>query len=265
MLSVLKIGGSVLRDDESYRSAAHYLRVRITTRPDERLVVIVSARHGVTDELLDAARRAGGEPNPDPVALDLLWSTGEIASVATLALALHREHVHAIPLNVHQTGLHVDEGPLRAGVANVRPLRLLAAIASAPIVVVPGFLGISAGGGIASLGRGGSDLTAVLLAIALGAEGCELVKDVAGYFTADPHVDPFAHHIHTLPIDRAMAMAAEGCDLVQPAALDAACSADLPITVRSLDPAAPVTYVQPRSAAHGICHEDDPRRAAVGA
>lgn len=263
MLSVLKIGGSVLRDDEAYRSAARYLRERIAAHPDERLVVIVSARHGVTDELLDAARRAAGDP--DPVALDLLWSTGEIASVATLALHLHREDVRAIPLNVHQTGLHVGDGPLRAGVATVHPLRLLAAIAGAPVVIVPGFLGVSAGGAIASLGRGGSDLTAVLLAIALGADGCELVKDVAGYFTADPHIDPLAHHIHTLPIDRAIAMAAEGCDLVQAAALEAARSAVLPITVRSLDPAAPVTYVQPRSAAHGICHEDDPRRAAVGA
>jgi len=263
MLSVLKIGGSVLRDDEGYRSAARYLRERLAARPDERLVVIVSARHGLTDELLDAARRAAVDP--DPVALDLLWSTGEIASVAMLALNLQREHVRAIALNVHQTGLHVGEGPLRAGVATVRPLRLLAASASAPVVIVPGFLGVSAGGGIASLGRGGSDLTAVLLAIALGADGCELVKDVAGYFTADPHVDPLAHHIHTLPIDRAIAMAAEGCDLVQAAALDAARDAVLPVTVRSLDPAAPVTYVQPRSATDGICHEDDPRRAAVGA
>ncbi|HTL45361.1 MAG TPA: hypothetical protein VL262_13550 [Vicinamibacterales bacterium] len=263
MLSVLKIGGSVLRDDAAYRVAARYLRDRIAARPDERLVVIVSARHGVTDELLETATRAAGDP--DPVALDLLWSTGEIASAAMLALHLHRENVRAIPLNVHQTGLHVGDGPPGAGAATVRPLRLRAAIARAPVVIVPGFLGVSAGGAVASLGRGGSDLTAVLLAIALGADGCELVKDVAGYFTADPHVDPLAHHIHTLAIDRAVVMAAEGCDLVQAAALDAARTAFLPITVRSLDPAAPVTYVQPRSAAHGICHEDDPRRAALGA
>jgi aspartate kinase len=263
MLSVLKIGGSVLRDDRAYRLAAGYLRDRIAARPDERLVVIVSARQGLTDELLETARAAAGDP--ETLALDLLWSTGEIASVAMLALHLHREHVRAIPLNVHQTGLHVGDGPPGAGAAAVRPLRLRAAIASAPVVIVPGFLGVSAGGTIVALGRGGSDLTAVLLAIALGADGCELVKDVAGYFTADPHVDPLARHIHTLPIDRAVAMAAEGCDLVQAAALAAARNALLPITVRSLDPSAPVSYVQPRSTAHGICHENDPRRAAVGA
>jgi aspartate kinase len=263
MLTVLKIGGSVLRNDESYARVAAYLRDRTTAHPSERLVVIVSARHGVTDQLLESARGAAGEP--DPIALDLLWSTGEIASVALLALHLQRETVRAIPFNVHQTGLHVCDGAARAGVATVRPLRLLAAIASAQAVVVPGFLAVGAGGTIASLGRGGSDLTAVLLAIALRADGCELVKDVAGYFTADPHVDPDAHHINTLPIDRAIAMAAEGCDLVQAAALDAACSASLPITVRCLDAAAPITCVQPRSAVHGVCYEDDSRRSAVGA
>ena len=263
MLSVLKIGGSVLRDDASYASVARYLRQRIASDPAERLVVIVSARHGVTDELLETARRAAGEP--DPVALDLLWSTGETASVAMLALLLQREGVRAAPFNVHQTGLHVGDGPLRAGVAAVRPLRLLAAVASARVVVVPGFLAVGAGGVITSLGRGGSDLTAVLLAIGLGAGACELVKDVAGYFTADPHVDPDARHLQTLSVDRALAMAGEGCDLVQAAALEAARDAGLPITVRSLDPAAPVTCVQPRSAAHGIRHEDNPRRAAVGA
>ena len=263
MLSVLKIGGSVLRDDACYGAVARYLRQRLVGNPDDRLVVIVSARYGVTDELLAAAQRAAGDP--DPVALDLLWSTGEVASVATLALHLQREQVRAVPFNVHQTGLHVGETPSRAGVAAVRPLRLLAALASAPVIVVPGFLAVGAGGTIASLGRGGSDLTAVLLAIALEADGCELVKDVAGYFTSDPHVDPNAHHIQTLTIDRAIAMAAEGCDLVQAAALDAARSASLPITVRCLDGAAPVTYVQPRSAAHGVRHQDDSRRAAVGA
>jgi aspartate kinase len=263
MLSVLKIGGSVLRDDASYAAVARYLRERIAAAPEERLVVIVSARHGLTDELLDAARRAAGDP--DPIALDLLWSTGEIASVATLALHLQRERVRAVPFNVHQTGLHVGEPPFRAGVAAVRPLRLLAATANAPVVIVPGFLAVGPGGTIASLGRGGSDLTAVLLAIGLEAARCELVKDVAGYFSADPHVDPEARHIQSLSIDRAIAMAAGGCDLVQAAALEAARSASLPITVRCLDGAAPVTYVQPRSSAHGVRHENDSRRATVGA
>ena len=107
----------------------------------------------------------------------------------------------------------------------MRPLRLLAALAASRIVIVPGFLGVSAGGTITSLGRGGSDLTAVLLAIAVRADACELVKDVPGYFTADPHRDAAARQIHDLPIDDALRMADAGCDLVQRAALAAAAQA----------------------------------------
>jgi aspartate kinase len=152
----------------------------------------------------------------------------------------------------------------------VRPLRLLAALAASRIVIVPGFLGVSAGGTITSLGRGGSDLTAVLLAIAVRADACELIKDVPGYFTADPHRDAAARQIHDLPIDEALRMAATGCDLVQRAALAAAAQADLHLIIRSMDAAAPVTHVyssrrKDRSQHHGVRHQDDSRRAAVGA
>ena len=263
MLSVLKLGGSVLRDDESYAAAARFLHERLATNQDERLVVIVSAQHGETDRLLAEAQRLAGEPAAQ--SLDLLWSTGELRSVALLALHLQRIGVAAVPFNVHQTGLVAD----RATGTTVRPLRLLAALGSARIVIVPGFLGVSAGGTITSLGRGGSDLTAVLLAAAIRADACELVKDVPGYFTSDPHRDDRARPIQHLSIDDALAMADRGCDLVQRAALVAAGAAALPLVVRSMDAAAPVTHLQicrkDRSQHHGIRHEDDSRRAAVGA
>jgi aspartate kinase len=262
MLSVLKIGGSVLRDDASFAEVAAFLHDRLAREASQRLVVIVSARHGVTDALL--AEAVAIAPQPDAAALDLLWSTGETASVARLVLHLQARGTAAAAFNVHQTGLHVVDGAA-AGVTAVRPLRLLAALGQSRVVVVPGFLGVTAGGGIATLGRGGSDLTAVLLAIALGADGCELVKDVAGYYTADPHADPSARQLRALSIDEAIEMAAAGCDLVQPAALSAARDAHLPLTVRCLDAASPVTCVHPRSHAHGIRHEDDSRRPAVGA
>lgn len=258
MLSVLKIGGSVLRDDASYAATAAFLRERLDSRADERLVVIVSARHGSTDALLAEAEAIAPQPGQD--ALDLLWSTGELRSVALLALHLQRLGVAAVPFNVHQTGLVAD----RAAGTTVRPLRLLAALAASRIVIVPGFLGVSAGGTITSLGRGGSDLTAVLLAAAVRADGCELIKDVPGYFTADPHRHTQAQPIHDLGIDDALRMADEGCDLVQRAALVAAAQAALRLTIRSMDAAAPVTHVQTRSH-HGVRHEDHSRRAAVRA
>ena len=264
-LSVLKLGGSVLRDDASYARAAGFLRDRLAANPDEKLVVIVSAEHGTTDALLAQAEAIAHEPSPD--ALDLLWSTGELRSVALLVLHLQRLGTQAIPFNVHQTGLSAcpeqRRGSDRASATTVRPLRLLAALGTARLVVVPGFLGVSAGGTITSLGRGGSDLTAVLLASAVRADRCELIKDVPGYFTADPHRDARAQPIHHLSIDEALIMADGGCDLVQRAALVAAAHAGLPVIIRSMVAAAPVTHL--RSQHHGIRHQDDSRRAAVGA
>ncbi len=287
MLSVLKIGGSILRRSGDYAIVARFLADRLAQRPAERLVVIVSAQYGVTDGLLAEATEilATDEHRSMPAtdehrstlatdqhrsiplpadALDLLWSTGEIRSVALLALHLERLGVRPAALNVHQAGLTAFDGAA-AGVVDVRPLHLLSALGRARIAIVPGFFAVRPGGAIASLGRGGSDLTAVLLASALRAEACELVKDVPGYFTADPHVHADAVPIHQLAIDDALAMAANGCDLVQPAALVAARDAALTIVVRSLDSSAHVTFLLPRSAAHGVRNEDDSRRAAVGA
>jgi len=258
MLSVLKIGGSVLRDDESYGAAARFLQTRLALNQDERLVVIVSAKMGTTDDLLAEAQIVANEPSQD--ALDLLWSTGELRSVALLALHLQKLGVSAVPFNVHQTGLVAD----RLNGTTVRPMRLLAALAHARIVIVPGFLGVSPGGTITSLGRGGSDLTAVLLATAIRADACELIKDVPGYYTADPHRDPTARQIHDLRAEDALRMADEGCDLVQRAALVAAASGGLHIVIRSMDAAAPVTHVHSRSG-HGVLDEDDSRRTAVRA
>lgn len=278
MLSVLKLGGSVLRDDASYAAAARSLHDRLALRLEEWLVIIVSAPYGMTDALLKEATgivcgsperegrreppRSGGPGAPDNVALDLLWSTGELRSVAILALHLQRIGVSAAPFNVHQTGLVAE----RAGGTTVRPLHLLATLAHARVVIVPGFLGVNAGGAVTSLGRGGSDLTAVLLATALRADVCELIKDVPGYFTADPHTRSDARPIHDLCVEEALRMADEGCELVQRAALTAASAAALPLVIRSLDPAAPVTTVHSRSRnSHGVRHQDDSRRAAVRA
>lgn len=265
MLSVLKVGGSVLRDDATYAATARFLKDRLAERADEQLVVIVSAQYGATDELLAEAESITDAPADH--ALDLLWSTGELRSVARLALHLQRIGVSAIPFNVHQTGLVAD----RTTGTTVRPLRLLAALAASRIVIVPGFLGVSAGGTITSLGRGGSDLTAVLLATAVRADACELIKDVPGYFTADPHRDADARPIHDLSIDDALRMADGGCDLVQRAALAAAAHAGLHLAIRSMDAAAPITHVhasptrKDRSKQYGVRHQDDSRRAAIRA
>jgi aspartate kinase len=264
-LSVVKIGGSILRDAEAYAIAAGFLARRLNGKagrqscaPRERLVAIVSAQYGVTDALLAEAQSI--TPGPSSEALDLLWSTGELRSVALLALQLQRHGIDAAPLNVHQTGLVAEAA---AGVV-VRPLHLQTALTHRSVVVVPGFLGVDASGAVRSLGRGGSDLTAVLLAAAIGADRCELVKDVPGYHTSDPNLDPGAQPIRALSTDEALRMAEAGCDLVQRAALVAAAEANLPLIIRSIDDAAPYSFVLPRSQ-YGVLNQDDSRRPAVGA
>jgi aspartate kinase len=226
---VVKIGGSVLSGSAAFRRAAAAVARRLEDRPGERLLVVVSAESGTTDALL--AEACDIADDPDPAALDLLWSTGELRSAALLALHLQALGVDATAANVHQTGL-IEASP--AGGARLRPLRLRLLVALHEVVVAPGFLARGERDAVVSLGRGGSDLTAVLLAAGLGAARCELAKDVAGYFSADPHEDPDAERLVRIDYARAIAMARAGCELVQLAALEAARDAGLEVVVGEL-------------------------------
>jgi homoserine dehydrogenase len=136
---------------------------------------------------------------------------------------------------VHQTGVTEPDAAAGTGPVAIRSLRLLAALARHDVVVAPGFLARGDADAVVSLGRGGSDLTAVLLAAGLGARRCELVKDVPGYFSADPNADASAAHLPALDFARALAMADAGCDLVQRQALEAARDRRLPIVVRAIE------------------------------
>lgn len=222
-ITVLKLGGSVLVDLDSYRSYARQLGDRVRRESGSRLVVVVSARHGETDELLALATSLSEVP--DPAALDLLWSTGEIRSAATLALCLHACGIRAEALDVHQTGVR------SFGRLDVDPAPLRRALAKNEIIIVPGFLASGPEDAVVTLGRGGSDLSAVAIAAALGASRCELLKDVPGYFTADPNLHAHAEHLAAIEYDRALQMAHDGCDLVQVAALDAARRAGLNLVI----------------------------------
>ena len=231
-LVVIKIGGSVLTGTPAYRRAAGFLAARLASEPGTRIVAVVSAEIGVTDALLATAH--GLVESPDPATLDLLWSTGELRSAALLAFALQALGVNAAAVNVHQAGLvKADEGGAPGG-ARVRALRLLASTAQHDVVVAPGFLARGAGDAVVSLGRGGSDLTAVLLAAGLGAAGCELLKDVPGYFTADPKRDPEARPLPRLSYARALEMADAGCELVQRHALQAASDHAVPLVITAI-------------------------------
>jgi aspartate kinase len=243
-VAVIKLGGSILKNTRAYRKAARFVRNRYNAAPNERLVIVVSAQEGVTDRLAAIAVRIVAQPAS--AALDLLWSTGELRSVALLALELQALGVSAAAANIHEAGLASSGGsdPDSPG-RRVRPnpRRLFSLLAAHPVAVVPGFFATDSTGAVVSLGRGGSDLTAVLLAQGLAASRCELVKDVPGYFTSDPHRDPCARHIPALTFAQALAFAREGCDLVQRQAIEAAARCNLPLVIRSLDEGAPLSWV----------------------
>jgi len=234
---VIKLGGSILVRMKAYKRAAKFLSNRLRTNPDERLVVVVSAQEGTTDKLERAARKIVSKPHS--AALDLLWSTGEIRSVAILALELQALGVQTTPLNIHQAGLSVskDESEnIHSGrTAQRNAEKFFKVLEKYPIAIVPGFFATDSDGAIASLGRGGSDLTAVLLAAALQACRCELIKDVPGYFTSDPHRRADARHVPKLTFEEALEFADSGCDLVQRKAIEAAQRSGLPLIVRSLN------------------------------
>jgi len=236
---VVKLGGSVLTDDHAFARAARCLRDRQHHAPDERYVAVVSAQEGWTDALERAA--FGITEAPSTRSLDLLWSTGEIRSVALLTLHLETLGVRAAGLNVGEAGLRQHNGP--GSRVTIDGRRLRASLAENQIVVVPGFLATNAYGTIVTLGRGGSDLSAVLLAEGLEAARCELVKDVPGYFSADPNHDASARHLPALTFAEALDLADHGCDLVQRQAIETAARAGLPLVIRSLDGSPLITVV----------------------
>lgn len=234
-VAVIKIGGSILTNVRAYRRAAEFVCSRHLNKPEERLVVVVSAQEGTTDSLEELATKI--VPSPKSAALDLLWSTGELRSVALLTLHLQALGVQATGLNIHEAGLIVpgNRAETSAGSVRLDPARLSAVLENHTVAVVPGFFATNGLHSVVSLGRGGSDLTAVLLAAGLGATCCELIKDVPGYFTSDPHKNANALPIPFLTFDHALELAEEGCDLVQCKAIEAAARYNLPLVVRSLN------------------------------
>jgi len=244
-VAVIKIGGSILTSAKAYRRAALFVCNRRRAAPWENLVVVVSAQEGATDRLERAAREIVREP--DARALDLLWATGELRSVALLALHLQALGVSAAALDAHEAGLQVSavsDGPVReSGRVSLHARWIRTALTEHPVAVVPEFFATDAAGTILSLGRGGSDLTAVLLAEGIEACRCELLKDVPGYFSSDPHRDPAARHLPSLTFEEALALADGGCDLVQRNAIEVAARCELPLVARSLEEPAPVSRI----------------------
>src|SRR5688500_1007731 len=182
---VAKYGGSSLATPEHIARVA--ARIAAETAAGARPVVVVSAMGDTTDDLIELANRVA--TRPDPRELDLLMATGELVSAALLVMALHERGVPAISLSGPQAGITTDGAYGRARITGVEPVRIREELEAGRAVVVAGFQGAT-GNEVATLGRGGSDTSAVALAITLSATRCDIYTDVDGVYTADPRLVP---------------------------------------------------------------------------
>ncbi len=215
---VQKYGGSSVADVEKLGLVAD--RVVAARRAGHDVVVVVSAMGKTTDGLLELARRAvssaGAAASTDPPRreLDMLVSTGERVSMALLSIAIHARGHDAISFTGSQSGILTNDRHFDARIIEVRPFRIQDELARGRIVIVAGYQGMSYRREITTLGRGGSDTTAVALAAALGAERCEIYSDVDGVYTADPRVVPEAKHLPELDLAVLAEMAEAGAKVL---------------------------------------------------
>src|SRR5215203_4282354 len=191
---VQKYGGSSVRDAERIRAVAE--RVARSRSQANGVVAVVSAMGKTTDELIALARSVS--PEPEPRELDLLLSTGETVSATLLAMALRALDCAAVSLTGTQAGIRTNNWFSRARITAIHPDRLQRELAEGRVAIVTGFQGVTDEADITTLGRGGSDTTAVAIACALQAEACEIYTDVQGIYTADPRVVADARCLPTI-------------------------------------------------------------------
>ncbi|MCM8772291.1 MAG: aspartate kinase [Candidatus Omnitrophica bacterium] len=228
-LIVQKYGGSSVADIEKIKYVAK--KIVETKRKGNKVVVVVSAMGKTTDNLISLAKQI--MPNPPEKELDLLLSTGEIVSVALLCMAIELYGEQAEGFPGYLAGIKTDAFYTKARIQKIEPSKILEEIEKDKIVVVAGFQGISPENSITTLGRGGSDLTAIALAGAIKADKCEIYTDVEGVFTADPNKVPNAKLISIISYDELLEMASSGAKVMQSRAVEFAKKYKIPFIVKS--------------------------------
>jgi aspartate kinase len=229
-LIVQKFGGSSVADAEGMKRVA--ARIVATKKAGHQVVVVVSAMGDTTDELIELANAV--TPIPQGRELDMLLTAGERISMAVLAMAIHNLGFEALSFTGSQAGVITDSVHGKARIIDVTPGRIREAIDGGAIAIVAGFQGISQDTkDITTLGRGGSDTTAVALAAALEADGCDIYTDVDGVFSADPRVVPAARKLKTVTYEEMLELAAAGAKVLHLRCVEYARRFNLPIHVRS--------------------------------
>jgi aspartate kinase len=237
---VMKFGGTSVADAERIKRAAR--RIVEKREAGYSVVAVLSARGKTTDELIAMAQALSADP--DPREMDMLLSSGERISCALCAIAINDLGHRAISLTGSQAGIVTDDSHTKARILEVRADRVKAALAEDAIVLVAGFQGVSSTAkNVTTLGRGGSDTTAVAVAAALGAEECEIYTDVSGVYTADPRIVPDARKLATVSFEEMLEMAASGAGVLQLRSVEYARNHGVRIHCRSSFDSEPGTVV----------------------
>ena len=264
-LIVQKYGGTSVADAERIRNVAR--RIAAAKDKGDQVVVVVSAMGDTTDELIELAYQVTEQPSGRE--LDVLLSTGEIVSSTLLAMALRDMGYEAISLSGAQAGIRTDSAYSRARILKVESQRVVKELETGKIVIVAGFQGITGEMDITTLGRGGSDTTAVALAASLGAEGCQIYTDVDGVHTADPRLIPEARRLDEIGYEEMLELATYGAKVVHPRAVELGELFKIPILVASSFSQNPGTLIhggvsmEVRNKVRGIAYDLDVAKITV--
>ena len=264
-LVVQKYGGSSIAGGKRIKNVAR----RIAQAKDEgnQIVVVVSAMGDTTDELIKIAHKVSAQPSNRE--LDLLLSTGEVVSGTLLAMELGSLGYKAVSLSGAQAGIETDSRYSRARILRVDPKRIISELARGNIVIVAGFQGVTSEMDIATLGRGGSDTTAVALAVSLEAKECQIYTDVEGVYTADPRIVPEATKLKKVGYEEMLELASYGAKVIHPRAVELGGLHDVPILVASSFVDRPGTIIckeasmEVRNKVSGIVHDTNVAKVTV--
>jgi aspartate kinase len=264
-LMVQKYGGSSVADAERIKSVAR----RVAKAKDEgnQVVIVVSAMGDTTDDLIRLAYQISEQPTDRE--FDVLLSTGEIVSSTLLAMALGSLGHRAISLSGAQAGIHTDSSYSQARILRVDTKRVIGELRKGNIVIVAGFQGVSGRSDITTLGRGGSDTTAVALAASLGAEICQIFTDVEGVYTADPRLVPQAKKLKEVSYEEMLELAAYGARVIHNRAVELGWLYNVPILVASSFSDSPGTTIcreasmEVRNKVSGIVHDTNVAKVTV--
>ena len=264
--TVQKYGGSSVATADHIKRVAG--RVAERRRKGEQMVIVVSAMGDTTDDLIELAHAIN--PKPNQREMDVLLHTGEIVSSTLLSMALDALGVDAVSLTGAQAGIKTDAVYGRARIADIDTARMERELAGGRVVIVAGFQGVSEDFDVTTLGRGGSDTTAVALAAALKATTCEIYTDVPGIFTADPRVVPEARPLRDIGYEEMLELASTGARVMHARAVEVGAIYDVPILVAStFDASAPGTLIhremtmEQGNKVRGIAHQEKIAKVTV--